>query len=163
MDSSFADRLARINSQNGSMPVNPDVDLIGTSSGPTNLEPLQKNVEPLTYDQRFKKRIVNNILLGILWMAPTGLIGANFFAAAAFLAGSCATEESLFNMQVGLGVGLLVSLGFFAFVANQAMKDLGKLHGMPMSLAVGGVIGGLLGAGPITAFNFAQENGFFGL
>lgn len=158
MDTSFADRLARINSQNGTVAVDPNVDLIG-SGGAASMSPLQGVGEPLTYDQRFKKTIVNNILLGILWMAPTAFIGANFFAAADFIAGHDPTAESLFNTQVGLGIALLVSFGLFGWVAREAVKDLGKLHGMPMSLAVGGLLGVALGTGPITLYNLFLEHG----
>jgi len=165
MDQAFADRLARISASNAPIAVDPNVDVIG-SSGRNKKAPLQDiypNKEPLSYDQRFKMKIVHNFIGGLAWMGPTGYLAANFWGTAKFLAGAEATKESYFNTQVGLGVALAVSFALCYWVVREAIRDLGKLHGMPMSLAVGAVFGCLLGAGPVTAFKFAQEYGLFGL
>lgn len=162
MDQSFADRLARINGTNGAMAVNPNADLIGATAS-TPLPDLPRTAEPLSYDQRFKMRILNHIFSGIAWMAPTGYIAVNYWAAADFLAGSDATEQSLMNVQAGLAVALTTSIGLYYWVAREAVRDMGKLHGMPLSLAIGGAIGAAIGAGPVTLFALAQEYGVFGL
>lgn len=155
MNTSFSERLARINENPSAVAPDPNVDLIGSSG--TKQDAADKHYqapEPLTYDQRFKQIIINNIIMGFAWMAATGFVAVNFWTVSSFFAGSSASQESLLNTQIGLAVGLAVSFGLFYWVARQAIKDLGKLHGMPMSLAIGGAIGVALGAGPVAAYNF---------
>lgn len=97
--------------------------------------------------------------MGLAWMLPTGFVAANFLPTAEFLAGTNPTDEALLNISVGLGVALVVSLGLFYWALREALRGLGRANGMPMSLIIGGVAGGVLGAGPITVFKLFIENG----
>lgn len=164
MDQSFADRLARIQSQNTpvAVPGAETVELIGqtTQNALPAMDEIYPTQAPKTYDQRFKMAIVNNLLLGFIWMGITGYIAANFGTTADFLAGTGASEESIFNMRVGVAVGLIVSFALCYWVIREAARDLGKVHGMPASLAVGCIIGVVAGAGPVTVFNVLVEAGY---
>lgn len=92
--------------------------------------------------------IINNVILGFIWMAITGHIAANFAPTTAFLAGAEATADSLMNIRVGIIVALIVSFALGYWVIREALRDPGKVHGMPASLAVGCVLGGIAGAAP---------------
>ena len=163
MNQSFADRLARIQATQApaAVPGGDQMELVGggTRNALPSMEELYPTQARKTYDQRFKMAIVNNLILGMIWMLPTGYAAANFFAVAEFLAESEGTAESAFNTQVGLGIALLVSGGLFYWVIREALRDLGKVGGMPASLAIGGVIGGVIGAGPLTVAKFFLEDG----
>lgn len=163
MDTSFADRLARIQATQEAVavPGAEAVDLIGQST--RNLTPALQDryptQAPKTYDQRFKMAIINNLILGLIWMVPTGFAAVNFFAVVDFLAGKDASAEAVLNTQVGLGMAILVSGGLFYWVGREALRDLGKVHGMPLSLAIGGALGAVIGAGPVTLMRYVSENG----
>ena len=162
MDQSFAVRLSRIQATNESVkvPSGQSVDLIGTSqqNALKSMQELYPLPEPQTYEQKFRKAIVNNLFLGLIWMIPTGYGIANFFPVADFFAGTEPTKEVLLHTQYLIGAVLAVSIFLFNWVGRQAIRDLGKAHGTPASLAIGGLLGGLIGAGPITVFKFFAEN-----
>ena len=162
MDTSFADRLARIGAQE-TVAVDPNVERVGSSVTRTSLTDAHPLPAPKTYDQRFKATIINNLILGFVWMAATGFIAVNFFAVVTFLAGSDPTASSVTNITWGVGVALVVSGGLFYWVTREAMQDVGKLHGMPASLAIGGCIGTVVGAGPTALVHYANEYGFINL
>lgn len=164
MDQSFADRLARIQSSGASVavPGGRDAELIGQTNRNAlpSMQELYPTHTPQTYDQRFKMAILNYLILGFIWMGATGFIAANFFVTAEFLAGAAPTEDSLRNIKWGLGVALITSFGLCYWVIKQAIRDVGKVHGMPGSLAIGCVLGTLAGAGPVTIFNLLVETGY---
>lgn len=163
MDQSFADRLARIQATQApaAVPGGDQMELVGggTSNALPSMEELYPTKAHQTYDQRFKMAIVNNIILGLIWMLPTGYAAANFFPVAEFLAGSEATAEATLNTQIGLGIAILVSGGLFYWVIREALRDLGKVGGMPASLAIGGALGAVVGAGPLTVAKLFLEDG----
>lgn len=163
MDQSFADRLARIqaNQSTAAVPGGEQMELVGQTNRNAlpSLEELYPTKAHKSYDERFKMAIVNNLILGLIWMLPTGYAAANFFVVAEFLAGADATAEYLLNTQIGLGIAILVSGGLFYWVGREALRDLGKAHGMPLSLAIGGALGAVMGAGPVTVIQFLRENG----
>jgi len=168
VNQSFNDRLARIQThqQSASVAGAENIDLIGQTKQNKlpSMEELYPTQKPKTYNQKFNMAIVNNILLGILWMGPTGFVAANLLPTADFFAGTGATQDSVFNVRMGLGIGVVTSLGLFYWVFREAVRDLGKAHGMPMSLVIGGAIGGLIGAGPIAVFNLltnGADSSFF--
>lgn len=164
MNQDFADRLARIQTTGTPVAANgaQDLELIGQSgrNAMPSLNDIHPTKAPQTYDQRFKMAVVNTLILGFIWMAMTGYIAANFFTTADFLAGVGATDESTTNIKVGLGVGLAVSFGLCYWVIKAALRDLGKVHGMPASLAVGCVLGAIAGAGPVTVFTLLVDMGY---
>ena len=164
MDQNFADRLARIQSKGGSVavPGGQDVELIGQTqrNALPSMQDLYPNQTPQTYDQRFKMAILNYLILGFIWMGVTGFIAANFLASAEFLAGAAPTEDSLRNIKWGLAVALITSFALCYWVVKEAIRDLGKVHGMPGSLAIGCVLGVVAGAGPVTIFNLLVETGY---
>ncbi|WP_439142553.1 hypothetical protein, partial [Pseudooctadecabacter sp.] len=163
IDTSFADRLARIQATQEALavPGGEAAQLIGQS--PRNQTPsIQEHYPthaPKTYDQRSKMAIINNLILGLIWMVPTGFAAVNFFAVVDFLAGKDASAEAVLNTQVGLGMAILVSGGLFYWVGREALRDLGKVHGMPLSLAIGGALGAVIGAGPVTLARAFMGNG----
>ncbi|MEL6958066.1 MAG: hypothetical protein AAGL89_03815 [Pseudomonadota bacterium] len=162
MDQSFADRLARIQSTSESIavPGGAQADLIGTTGTPDVMTPYPVQT-PQTYEQRFRMAIINNLILGAIWMAITAYLAANFPSVVKGFVGAEATAEDVTNMRVGLGVALAVSGGLFWWVVREAIRDLGKAHGMPASLAVGGVIGIILGAGPTAVMQMLTDMGYF--
>ena len=161
MDQSFADRLARIQTTQTPEAVTggETMDLIGSTNRNTlpSMQELYPTAKHKTYDQKFKMAIVNNLILGLIWMLPTGYAAANFLPVADFLAGADPSDQSVLNIRVGMGVGLLVSFGLFYWVGREALRDLGKAHGMPASLAIGGAIGAVIGIGPATVFRLFLE------
>lgn len=154
MDTSFADRLARIQATQEAVavPGAEAADLIGQTprSQSPSLQDLYPTQAPKSYDQRFKIAIFNNLMLGLIWMAPTGFAAVNFSAVVDVLAGQAPSAEAILNTQVGLGMAILVSGGLFYWVGREALRDMGKVHGMPLSLAIGGALGAVIGAGPVT-------------
>lgn len=161
MDQNFADRLARIQASNKplAVPGGAQADLIGTTGTPASLEPYPHQA-PKTYDQKFNLAVVNNLILGGIWMSVTGYIAANFNSVIKGFLGADATAEALTNLQWGMGTALAVSFALFYWVAREAIRDVGKVHGMPASLAIGGVLGLVAGAGPVTVFNVLVDLGY---
>jgi hypothetical protein len=158
MDTSFTDRLARIGAQN-SVAVDPNVQLVGSSVKRPALNEAHPVRAPKTYDQPFRSTIINNIIMGFFWMAVTGFIAVNFNGAVTFLAGSDPTASSITNITWGVGVALVLSTGLFYWVTREAIRDLGKLHGMPILLAIDSCIGTVVDVGRTAIFHYAVDYG----